>query len=75
MNFTDAIKEFLSQNALIQLPKLNEKQIVPKLTETFQELLQDAPKREKLAANASAVMKKNRGATAKTIEHLKEFLQ
>ena len=75
MNFADAVKEFLNQNALVQLPKLDEKQISAKLSGIFQELLQDAPKREKLAANASAVMKKNRGATAKTIENLKEFLR
>jgi len=74
MNFTDAVREFLNQNALIQIPKSDEKQAVEKLAEIFQDLLQDDAKREKLAANAFAVMKKNRGATAKTIEHLKEFL-
>ncbi|HMS41463.1 MAG TPA: 3-deoxy-D-manno-octulosonic acid transferase [Pyrinomonadaceae bacterium] len=71
MNFTEIVREFSNQNALIQLPKNGES----KLVEVFAELLQDVEKREKLAANAFAVMKKNRGATAKTIEHLKDFLR
>ena len=75
MNFSDVVREFLNQNALVQLPELDEKQIPARLAGVFRELLQDAPKREKLASNASAVMKKNRGATAKTIENLKEIFQ
>lgn len=74
MNFADAVKEFLKQDALIQLPELSEKQIPAKLAETFAELLQNAEKRQKLAANANAVMQKNRGATGKTIEQLKTLL-
>jgi 3-deoxy-D-manno-octulosonic-acid transferase len=71
MNFADIVREFSAQDALVQLPKAGEK----KLAEIFTELLQDAEKREKLAANAFAMMKKNRGATAKTIEHLRDFLK
>jgi 3-deoxy-D-manno-octulosonic-acid transferase len=74
MNFADAVKEFLKHDALIQLPELREKQILLQLAEAFSELLQDAEKRRKLAANASAVMQKNRGATGKTIGHLKTLL-
>jgi 3-deoxy-D-manno-octulosonic-acid transferase len=74
MNFAEPVREFLKQDALIQLPELKEKQIPAKLAETFAELLQNAEKRQKLAANAHAVMQKNRGATAKTIEQLKLLL-
>ncbi len=74
-NFTDVVREFLSQNALVQLPELDENQVSARLAGIFQEFLQDALKREKLAANALAVMKKNRGATAKTVENLQEFLR
>lgn len=74
MNFADAVKEFLKHDALIQLPELKEKQILLQLAEAFSELLQDAEKRRKLASNASAVMQKNRGATGKTIGHLKTLL-
>lgn len=74
MNFSDAVKEFLQQEALIQLPELEEKQISSKLAEVFGELLQDKEKRRKLSVNAFGVMQKNRGASQKTIENLKLLL-
>jgi len=75
MNFEAATKEFLDQNALVQMPQLNENEISGKLYETFLYLLQDTKIREKLAGNAFAVMEKNRGATAKTVELLKSLLK
>jgi 3-deoxy-D-manno-octulosonic-acid transferase len=74
MNFTEIVKEFLAQEALIRLPKLAEREIPEKLAETFSQLLKDEQLRERLAKNAFAVMKKNRGATEKTIEYIKSFL-
>lgn len=74
INFTEVVKEFLARDALMQLPKLPEKEVVAKLAATFIELLKDNERREKLAKNAFAVIKKNRGATAKTIEHVKAIL-
>lgn len=73
-NFQAVVKEFLDKKALVQLPDLNEKSVVRELTKTFGELLQDAKKRETLGNNATAVVNKNRGATAKTIEHIKDTL-
>ena len=74
-NFTEVVKEFLAQDALIQLPKLTDKEIPVKLAASFTELLKDREHREKSAKNAFAVIKKNRGATAKTVEHIKELLR
>ncbi len=74
MNFAEIVKEFLAQDALIQLPKLSEKEIPDALARAFSQLLKDNERRTKLAKNAFDVMKKNRGATAKTIEHIKAFL-
>jgi 3-deoxy-D-manno-octulosonic-acid transferase len=74
MNFSDIVKEFLRQEALIQLPELSEKQIPAKLSEVFSELLQNAELRRKLSVNAQGVMQENRGATRKTIENLKPLL-
>lgn len=74
MNFKEVVSQFLAQDALIQLPKTNESEIVPRLAAVFEELLKDAKKREHLAKNAFAVMKKNRGATAKTVEYIAEIL-
>jgi 3-deoxy-D-manno-octulosonic-acid transferase len=73
-NFQAVVKEFLDKKALIQLPDLNERSVVPELTKTFSELLQDAKKRETLGSNARTVVNKNRGATAKTIEQIKYTL-
>ncbi|MGI8555522.1 MAG: 3-deoxy-D-manno-octulosonic acid transferase [Pyrinomonadaceae bacterium] len=74
-NFKAVVEEFLRQNALIQLPKLNENKIPAKLSGIFGELLKDVKRRETLAANAFDVMRENRGATHKTIEYLKPFLR
>ncbi len=75
VNFAEAMREFLRQEAIIQLPELKEKQIPAKLAEVFADLLQNTEKRRKLAANAHAVVQKNRGATGKTIEQLKFLLE
>lgn len=73
-NFAAAVAEFKSHDALVQLPETNEKNVSEKLSEVFQNLLRDAERRAMLGANAVAVMRENRGATAKTIENLKPFL-
>jgi 3-deoxy-D-manno-octulosonic-acid transferase len=74
MNFEAIIKEFTEQNALIQLPKLAQKEIPAKLAEVFTKLLDNDEQREKLASNAFHVMRTNRGATHKTIEQIKLLL-
>ncbi len=74
-NFEGIVKEFLENEALIQLPELNEDQISKYLSKVLQELLIDSKQREKLAKNALSVMKKNRGAAAKTFEYLRPFLE
>jgi 3-deoxy-D-manno-octulosonic-acid transferase len=74
MNFAAAVKEFLEKNALIQLAEADEKSIAGQLARVFAELLQDSEKRAELSKNAFEVMQKNRGATARTIENLKQFL-
>jgi 3-deoxy-D-manno-octulosonic-acid transferase len=74
-NFAAAIKEFTDKDALVQLPETDETRIAAELAAVFAELLRNADKREKLAANALAVMEKNGGATEKTLEFLKSVLQ
>lgn len=75
MNFETIVKEFVERDAVIQLPKLDEKHAVEKLADVFSELLSDKKRREKLAENAAAVMRVSRGATARTIEQLKEIFK
>ncbi|MDQ3181898.1 MAG: 3-deoxy-D-manno-octulosonic acid transferase [Acidobacteriota bacterium] len=74
-NFEGIVTELVKENALVQLPQLNEKEIPPQLAEVFLSLLRDTEKRNNLAQNAFDVMQKNRGASSKTIESLKPFLQ
>jgi 3-deoxy-D-manno-octulosonic-acid transferase len=73
MNFAAVVKEFLEKNALIQLPAANEQSIADNLAAVFTELLKTAETRTELSQNALEVMRKNRGATGKTIENLKPF--
>lgn len=75
MNFAAAVREFLDKQAVIQLPETNEKSVSDDLAQVFTELLKDAEKRDELSKNALEVMRKNRGATAKTMENLKPFFQ
>ncbi len=75
MNFEAIVKEFVERDAVIQLPKLDEKHAVEKLADIFSELLNDQKRREKLGENAATVMRVSRGATARTIEQLKEIFK
>ncbi len=69
-NFADAVTEFVSKDALIQLDNTNDTNVVAKLTDAFRELLRYDERRQTLGKNALAVMNNNRGATARMIEYL-----
>lgn len=73
-NFDEAVKEFLSKEALIQLKQTDETKVVESLTTAFRGLLKDKENRKSLGANAFAVMNNNRGAAARMIEYLAPFL-
>ncbi len=73
-NFTDVMRVFLENNAVIQLPEQAEESIPDDLFMQISDLLEEPEERERLARNAQAVMEANRGATAKTVEHLRHFL-
>ncbi len=73
MNFEEIVSDFIAREAIIQIPKLSENEIVPKLTEVFLELLKDDKHRLKLAENAATVMRVSRGSTDRTIDSLKEL--
>ena len=74
-NFNDAVQLFRSADALIQLPESNdENAILDMLSAAFDELLHDPSKRQDFGSRASALMKANRGATAKTVTELKQLI-
>jgi 3-deoxy-D-manno-octulosonic-acid transferase len=66
-NFDAVVQEFLDKDALIQLPINTTPE---QLSEVFLGLLEHPERRQRLGENAAAVMDKNRGATAKTIEKI-----
>ncbi len=74
-NFEAITKEFLEQDALVQLPKLDGKRVSESLAEFLSALLNDGELRQTLANNAYNVMRRNRGATEKTVEYLKPLLE
>ncbi len=74
-NFDAAVKEFLEQNALIQLPRFGDKEVIPQLTTVLNELLSDGNRRGTLGSNALNVMNHNRGAVSRTLEYLSPFLR
>ncbi len=75
VNFDAAVKEFLDKAALIQLPRIAEKEIVPKLADACKELLSNTERRAALSANAVKTMSHNRGAVTKTLEYLSPLLE
>lgn len=74
-NFQAMAEEFADKKAFIQLPELKEDEVVGQLAATFEQLLKDSQLRKTLATNAFIIMKKNRGASEKTLEYLKPYLQ
>lgn len=73
-NFTEAVTEFLSKEALVQLENTNEANVVATLAEAFRDLLKNDEKRISLGNSALAVMNNNRGAAERTIEYLTHII-
>ncbi|MEZ5345042.1 MAG: 3-deoxy-D-manno-octulosonic acid transferase [Pyrinomonadaceae bacterium] len=74
-NFSAIVKGFVENDALIQLPAVDEKTAVAELAKTFRKLLNDVDLRNDLKKNAVASAVGNRGATRKTLEYLEPFLK
>ncbi len=66
-NFTAIVRDFLAQQALVQLPVLDAQQAPAALARIFQELLSNDERRHALGARAHAALEQNRGATERTI--------
>jgi 3-deoxy-D-manno-octulosonic-acid transferase len=75
MNFEAITNEFLRQEAIVQLPKLDGERVSESLAESILNLLKDAELRQTLADNAYNVLRRNRGATGKTVEYLRPLLE
>jgi 3-deoxy-D-manno-octulosonic-acid transferase len=69
-NFDEVVRTFIESNALIRLPNKTGEPIVDELFDAISNLLENEDERTSLGLNAAAVMKANRGATARTVEKL-----
>jgi 3-deoxy-D-manno-octulosonic-acid transferase len=74
-NFAAIVRDFLAQDALLQLPALDEQQAPPALARLFQELLTDDARRQRLGARARAALEQSRGVTARTVAMLEEVIR
>lgn len=73
-NFDAAVKEFLAQNALVQISKASE-DAIPILSAEFSRLLANTDERQRLGRNALTVMQQKSGAVDKTLEYLRPLLE
>ncbi len=74
-NFKAVVAEFAWGDALIQLPKLKEREVPAAVAAIFRDLLVKPELRRLLGENSRAVMEQNRGATDRTLQQLRTFLQ
>lgn len=73
-NFDEIVKTFTARKALIQLDEQQNGAMATELGEVFSKLLLDDTHRNELGARGKALIEENRGATARTIELLKNRL-
>jgi 3-deoxy-D-manno-octulosonic-acid transferase len=75
-NFDDAVKVFLDEDAMVQLPETkNEEETVELLSQEFEKLLHNVEGRAELSAKTKAVMNANRGATDVTVRRLRKLVE
>jgi 3-deoxy-D-manno-octulosonic-acid transferase len=72
LNFEAAVKELVANHAIIQLPEVRDEQIVDWLFDAVSDLFENAEEHKLLGSMAAKVMAANRGATAKTVESIKQ---
>jgi 3-deoxy-D-manno-octulosonic-acid transferase len=74
-NFTSIVHSFLEQDALVQLPAVDEAEAPEVLAQALLDLLADDARRLSTGARARAALEQSRGATARTIEMLAPILE
>lgn len=73
-NFDSVIKEFLANQAVVQISVGSDAQTVDNIFLAITDLFEDADTRRRLGNMAAKVMAANRGATDRTIEHLTSLI-
>jgi 3-deoxy-D-manno-octulosonic-acid transferase len=74
-NFSSIMRDFLEQEALVQLPPLSDAQAPAVLAQTFRELLNDGERRRRTGERARNALALSRGATDKTIALLTPLME
>ncbi|MGH9755258.1 MAG: 3-deoxy-D-manno-octulosonic acid transferase [Blastocatellia bacterium] len=73
-NFREIATEFLRRGALLQLRGADPRALTAELRDAFAHLLSDKNYAETLGSNARRAIDENRGATARTVETIAEYL-
>lgn len=73
-NFREIAMEFLRREALIQLRDAGARSLAAELRDAFARLLRDKNYAETLGSNARRAVDENRGATARTVDIVAEYL-
>jgi 3-deoxy-D-manno-octulosonic-acid transferase len=73
-NFREIATEFLRRGALIQLRAAGAEALTAELRNAFARLLSDKGYAETLGSNARLAIDENRGAAARTVEIIAEYL-
>jgi 3-deoxy-D-manno-octulosonic-acid transferase len=73
-NFREIASEFLRRKALLQLSGADHRALTAELRDALARLLGDKDYAETLGANARRAVDENRGATARTVEIISEYL-
>ncbi|MDT7605065.1 MAG: 3-deoxy-D-manno-octulosonic-acid transferase [Acidobacteriota bacterium] len=74
-NFSEIVRRFIEQDALVQLPDLPESEVTAALARAFNELLSDNERRRGIGERALQVLNQNRGATTRTVELLAPLIE
>ena len=74
-NFAEIVGDFARRGALVQLPALADAETPAALARVLRELLTDGGRRRRLGDNALALVKQSRGATARTLDFLKPWIE
>ncbi|HKC87609.1 MAG TPA: 3-deoxy-D-manno-octulosonic acid transferase, partial [Blastocatellia bacterium] len=73
-NFREIASEFLRRGALLQLSGAAPRALTAELRDALARLLGDKNYAEKLGSNARRAVDENRGATARTVEIISDYL-
>jgi 3-deoxy-D-manno-octulosonic-acid transferase len=74
-NFTEIVRTFLEDGALVQLPETEDGVAAETLAGVLRDLLADDARRRHIGERARAVLERNRGATARTVALLAPVIQ